>query len=444
MNNNTKILLVSPKGVLKAPPVALGYLSATLKKEGFEAEVLDLCFEPSKDYFANYVDSMKPDIVGFTGPTSQVNEIAELSRIVKKKDQNIPTLLGGVHATAEPYLSLTLLTNIDAIVTGEGEIPIVQIARRLQENESIENLPQIITRLDLQRQTTNKTQTHNESIVPLDNLPFPHLEYKSHNYDEWDVYATRGCPYNCTFCACRLTVKKWRTRSVLSFVDEIEDLLNIDDKKLFYFNDTTFHPDKFWLKSFCAEVLRRKLQFSWQAKSRVDTLDEEIIDEMKAAGLVQLRLGVESGSQKILDYYNKNISVAQIKDAFSACHNSGVEVQAYIMMGAPIEKEEDIEQTMDLVECISPDVIMCSTFIPLPGSFLYKELGMNKQITKLEDWSYATLVEDFEYAYRTDRNWINHIANYPIWKNTELSPFTIADYFYKFLDRFPQSNEEEV
>jgi radical SAM superfamily enzyme YgiQ (UPF0313 family) len=140
-----------------------------------------------------------------------------------------------------------------------------------------------------------------------------------------------------------------------------------------YFRDSTFNINRRWLRDFCEAKRRAGLRMRWLCNSRVDTLDEEQLALMAEAGLEAIYFGVESGSQRILDYYGKGTTLEQAREAFRLCHKYGVATAAYFMIGAPIETRADIEESRRLAHELGARYTYWFIFTPLPGAPLYED-----------------------------------------------------------------------
>jgi radical SAM superfamily enzyme YgiQ (UPF0313 family) len=140
-----------------------------------------------------------------------------------------------------------------------------------------------------------------------------------------------------------------------------------------YFRDSTFNVNKKWVREFCEAKLRSGNRMRWLCNSRVDTLNEEQLELMVEAGLEALYFGVESGSQRVLDYYNKGVTVEQIRDAFALCHKYNVATAAFFMIGAPIETRADIEESRRLAHELDARYTYWFIYSPLPGAPLWDD-----------------------------------------------------------------------
>ena len=142
--------------------------------------------------------------------------------------------------------------------------------------------------------------------------------------------------------------------------------------KAIKFRDSTFVISKKWIRAFCDRIVAEKLKFPWSMNSRIDLVDYDLFKQMKEAGLVSVFFGAESGSQRILDFYGKGITLKQTQDAFEICRKLKIKTGAYWMLGALPETREDIEATYQLAKKVKADQSFVFIFMPLPGAELYQ------------------------------------------------------------------------
>ena len=188
------------------------------------------------------------------------------------------------------------------------------------------------------------------------------------------MIVSRGCPYQCTFCAVHQTMgRKWRIKSPQRVVEEVLDLKQRYQLEGIWFKDSIFNLNRKWTKEFSELMIARNVDISWQALTRVDLIDEEELLLMKRAGLTQLDLGIETGSPKSLARLKKGITVDKIREKVTLARKH-VNVFGFFMIGIPGEDESDVQQTFELAKSLDLDRWTWSIYSPLPGSTLYEEL----------------------------------------------------------------------
>ena len=155
--------------------------------------------------------------------------------------------------------------------------------------------------------------------------------------------------------------------------------------------DDTFTLNKRFVYDFCREIKRRNLKFWWGCTSRVDTLDEELLQTMKDAGCITIFIGVESADQQTLDNMNKNITVAKTENAFKLARKVGIRTIASCVIGMPEDTRSSIQRTIDYVKKLNPNYALYSLATPYPGTRFYNET-FKKNLISITDWSKYTLL----------------------------------------------------
>lgn len=359
-------------------PLGILYIAAVLKKAGYQIAFHDLTF--AKDFKCLDSDIRNSDVVGFSASSPLLGIAKEVLAYVKEINPNVKTIIGGPHPTQDAEDSLR--AGFDFAVIGEGEETILELMKGLKAN-NWEQIDGVAYKTNGEIRTNNPRQfIHDLDSVPLVDRNL--VDYSK--YFSFAMMATRGCPFKCAFCKPmqnKLFGTRVRRRSIPNIVDEMEQLNKIDRKKVIYFKDDTLTVCSFqWFRDFRNELKKRRLNIKWGCNARVDTVDEEKLILMKESGCVGLSFGVESGSQKILDFYQKGTKVEQAIKAFALCHKIKLEALAFILIGAPIETREDLEMTYQLVRKIKPDLWFVFIATPFPGNFLHeyaKEKGIIKK-----------------------------------------------------------------
>jgi anaerobic magnesium-protoporphyrin IX monomethyl ester cyclase len=298
----------------------------------------------------------KPDFLGITVLTPTLASAKVVINIAKSIDKNIQIITGGVHATLCPE-DLTEVS--DYIIQFEGEAVIVDI---------IEG-------------KLNKGIIVGKRIEDLNSLPLPalHLVDGLEKYKKRDlsmIMSTRGCPNNCKFCNSSQIWDRHVTRkNVDRFIEEIYMLKNDYHVTDFYISDDSFTYNKKWLKSFCEKI--KELNITWRCLARIDQVDEEIIDLMILSGCRNIKFGIESGSQKILDLINKKIKLENVIKVSDMLQRKNMLWSAYFIIGFPGETQEDIYKTQELIKKISASSITISIFTPFPRNKLCDIKNLN-------------------------------------------------------------------
>jgi radical SAM superfamily enzyme YgiQ (UPF0313 family) len=182
------------------------------------------------------------------------------------------------------------------------------------------------------------------------------------------VLSTRGCPHACTFCSpveMRSRFLPYRVRNVEAVADELAQVAALG-ANVVYFNDDNFLRDRARVVALCEAILRRRLDLTWLADARVDDVDPALLPLLRRAGCSTLCLGVESGSQRVLDALRKGITVEQTRAAAAAIRRAGIWVVAYVIFGSPGETEAERRATWHLLDEIRPELVQCHRFAWYP------------------------------------------------------------------------------
>jgi radical SAM superfamily enzyme YgiQ (UPF0313 family) len=390
-----KITLISPRVVdAPVPPLGILYIAAVLEKEGHTVQVFDIYEYEEKPAFSDIL-KFQPDLIGLSVNTPQINNAKRISSHLRKILPKIPLVCGGVHVTALPLESLMEL-NTDYAVVGEGEYTMRDLCKSLESESPVDKISGLVF-----RNGKEIVQNPCKLIENLDEIPFPSRNLLNF---EWylsppgpirgiwlhrstQLITSRGCPYKCIYCGSNLIFgRKVRRRSVENVISEIQLLIknyNIDG---LWFVDDTFTLDKGWVLEFCKQLKQNQIKLKWGCQTRVNVLSEELLLEMKKAGCVQLDIGVESGSEKILSVLDKGITPQQIENSFSLIRKVRMRTLASFMIGNPEEDMNDIQKTLELAKKIRANYTLFFFSTPFPGTKL-NELAIKNKWIKNFDYS---------------------------------------------------------
>lgn len=356
------------------PPIDLAYIASILEKEGVECKIRDYPVE-GRGWSAlrNDLETFIPDllIVSVTTPTFELDMKA--CKIAKGIIPYITTAAKGGHITVFDEEALEKHPYLDIALRGEVEKTVEELVKGIPLEE--------IRGITFRANGRIKRNPDREFIDDLDSLPFParHLLnnslYKRPDTGEpqTTIQTNRGCFGECVFClAGRLSGKKMRLRSPQNIVDEVEECVKHFDIRNFFFRADTFTWNKGWVIAVCKEMLKRNLGIKWVCNSRVDTLDDERLKWMKGAGCWLISLGIESGSQRILDLMKKRITKESAKRAIELCKKYKIKTYAFYLLGLPWEKEEDIRETIRFARELDSDYAEFHLAVPFPGTELHE------------------------------------------------------------------------
>ena len=403
-----KVMLILPpsKFVLKdklgitSVPLGLAYLASFIEKDGHKVKIIDsntLGYR-IKD-IKEEIEKFNPHLVGVTATTSCIYDAYEVAKIIKEVDPGIKVVIGGPHVTFIAKETLKECPFIDVVVRGEGEETFRELVNFFESSSedtwSLEEVKGITFRKD------NKIiETDSRSLIKnLDSIPFPayHLlpmeKYRLKNKRFATIMTSRGCPFSCIFCSSsRLFGKTWRARSPENVIEEIKLLKNKYGVREIEFLDDTFTLNKKRAEKICEILIKEKIDISWSCSSRVDTIDESLIEKLKKAGCHTIYVGVESGSQKILNIIDKGITLPQIEKTINLIKKVNINSFGSFILGIPGETVKTIKKTINFAKKLNPSFVQFSICTPYPGTKLF-EMAKEKGWLLTKDWSKYTILD---------------------------------------------------
>jgi len=352
-----------------APPLGPLYLSQILENAADHVNLIDFSVEA---YHEHKVTSSleNVDAVCVTVMSTAVDKASQIIKLIKEKDPDLPVIIGGPHCTLSPSDALRE-TQADVCIQGDGENVIVNLLRAFHDEERLAQIPGIFY------QTKNGI-TQGPPFVPvddLDSIPFParhlikhYLYGRAYNPsiqagEFTSILTSRGCPFNCKFCSRKaISLNRYRTRSSQNIIEELQLIHEQGYKYLGIMDDSAFYNKKQAHEIFDA-LIKEKLRFKiYITASRADSADPELYRKMRKAGVVSIQFGLESGSQEILDYYNKKTTVHDLRQAVIQSHEAGFFTSGTFVLGAPFETKKDFQRTLKFAQSLPLD---SASFLPL-------------------------------------------------------------------------------
>jgi radical SAM superfamily enzyme YgiQ (UPF0313 family) len=374
-----------------------------IEKAGFEMSFVDAIMdELSIEQFAQRVRDIGPRLALIETSTPSIEFDFQTAAAVKDLSPETFVALIGSHVTFFDQQTLTENPAVDAVVRGEFEYTSADLARALDAGGDLGEVLGITYRDaggDVRRNPDRPL------FEPLDQMPFParHVAkgegYRAGIYSggyPTAMVSSRGCPYRCTFCLWPdiLYGHKFRARSAKNVVDEIEEAVRVYGHDEIYFDDDTFTIDRQRVLDICRMIQERRLEqeVEWIAQCRVDTVDREMLEAMKAANCGYILFGVESGSPKMLKKMKKGITLDNVRQAFQLTKEVGIKTQAFFLFGMPGETQETIKETIEFAKELNASSTQFAVAIPHPGTALYTECKTNGWLTS-ENWADYTSEE---------------------------------------------------
>jgi anaerobic magnesium-protoporphyrin IX monomethyl ester cyclase len=415
-----KVLLVTPPfyrilGIYNRYfPLGITQLGTVLKDKGYKVAVYDADFysDPDtidysriSDRFPTYLRSFKeenkiwnevienikkwkPDVVGISAYTTFAASAFHLAKLVKKNINGCKVIIGGPHATVRAEEILEICPEVDYVVRGEAEETMVELMNFIDKRKKeLKNILGVSFRKGKKIVSNrDRLQPKNLDIYPMLNRSLLMNKNKLSSEDMGLIMTSRGCPYRCTYCA---STKGIRYRSVDSVMEEIKSVFEKYETRQFTFKDDSFTVDRSRVVDLCNRLNNWKVKINWECNTRVNLVDEELLRLMKKAGCNFVKVGVETGSARVLKAMNKGISLDQVRLAAKLFRKVGLHWTGYFMMGVVGETEKDIKRTVDFMHEIKPNLGVIAVYEAFPGTVMFEEgirKGLYRQNMTLNDF----------------------------------------------------------
>jgi len=383
-----RVLLIQPhedirdrkREVITFTPLSLIYLGTAIE-DTHEVKIYDRNLNSNDQAFLKFLKEYNPDIIGLTSVVSTILfDLIHLGKLIKKVSPKKIIIVGGVHATVDPD-SLLKEPYVDYVLRGEGEEAFLEFCdifdkdpKKLKGLKNINKNP-LGPFIDM-----NKLKLPNYNLLDLD------------KYQKFYINLTRGCIGNCRFC---YNVQMWgknckpyvRAYSIERTIELMRRVVEVYKRKMFFIIDDNF----LFFKQRCIKVCNflKKYPVSFYTVSRADDVNEEVLDALKKAGCHTLAIGVESGSEKILDLLNKKVTIQQNINAIRLCKKYKIKCDALFMIGLPTENIKDLNETVSFIKKYNPDVANMHIYNPIPAElFDYcVSKGLIKRPKTLQEWA---------------------------------------------------------
>ena len=433
------------------PPLGTLYAASILRDEGHDVTFFDNALEKDTVAFQKTLNEVNPDILvlyddGFNYLTKMcLTNMREASfeMTAMAKELNIPVVVSSSDSTDHHKMYLDRGANF--VILGEGEITLKELIHSMSSKETD---PALVSGIVYQNDKELIRTKPRIELRNLDELPFPAwdlLDVKKyqdmwlhhHGYFALNISTTRGCPYKCNWCAKPIYGNRYNSRSPQMVVKEMTMLKELYQVDQFWVTDDIFGLKPNWVHEFAVETEKSGQSFKYVIQSRVDLmLKDDNLKSMVKSGMHEVWVGAESGSQKILDAMDKDITVEQIKKATQLVQSYNKRICFFLQFGYLDEDEGDIQKTIDLLLELMPDDIGVSVSYPLPGTGFYEkvksDLALKANWTDSDDLDmmysgsfnkkfYKKLHRKIHKLYRRKQG-LKYLKNAPIqWRNYKLN-----------------------
>jgi anaerobic magnesium-protoporphyrin IX monomethyl ester cyclase len=379
-------------------PLGTLYAASYLRERGHSVALFDAMLAQSVDEWGSAIELHRPRIAAiYEDSFNYLSKMcllrmreAALDMIDQAGRRRVPIVVSGSDATDHPELYLR--RGAAAVILGEGEITIADLADRLLSHGSIEDVPGIAYLDDVRAVRRTSARPF---IKSLDELPFPawdlvaidryrEIWYGRHGHYSMNIATTRGCPYHCNWCAKPIYGQRYATRTPKAVVEEIAWLKHRFAPDHLWVVDDVFGLKPGWVEEFAALIHEKDARVPFRCLMRADQVTASVAKALASAGCRMLWMGAESGSQKVLDAMEKGLRVEDIRTANRLLKAEGIDVGVFLQFGYPGETWSDIEATLQLAREIEPADIGVSVSYPLPGTQFYERV--RQELGAKQNW----------------------------------------------------------
>ncbi len=413
-----KILLIQPpvcdfyQTPIRLRPTGVAYLKAIIKKYYPKAEVIikdyhhgygktaipvpkdlhylkdiyqlkdESPFSTFCDYFhfgagfkqiAKECHKLKPDLIGISSLfTPYADEVLLCAKAIKQKIKS-PIFIGGHHASLDPYFFLND-SNIDFVIYGEGEKPVISLLRALSNNKSLSKVPNLGFKVDHKIYLNERQKNY-----PISKLPWPDYsdfsvnKYRSGKKSIMNIISSRGCPYHCSFCSIHNTFPYYSKRSAESVFKEISSWME-QGIKIINFEDDNLTFEKKWFKRLLNKIIEinpsKDLELTAMNGLSYHNLDKEILTLMKKAGFKALNLSLVSSQPSSHQKFSRPHKISNFEDVVKQAHSLSFFITSYQILGLPAETIEDNLKTLSFNTCL-PVLIGASPYYNISNDNKY-------------------------------------------------------------------------
>lgn len=377
-------------------PFFLAYSAALLEKNGFDVGLVDGVAEGhTTGEFFEKVKTFRPDLVLIETSTPSIYTDLEIAKDLKEQFE-MQIAISGPHASVYSHEILENSTSVDYVLKGEYEYILLELVECLEEGKNLKK----VKGLDYKTNTGKINENPSRPLIEdLDGLPWParHL-LPMENYNDFaalsphnvSLWASRGCPFECIFCLWPKVMyggSKYRTRDPADVAGEMKWISEeYDFAQGIYFDDDTFNIGKKRIFALCDEIEKRDIDLPWGIMARADTMNVEMLERMKNAGLAAVKYGIESGVQDIVNNANKGLDLDKVRKIHRKTKQLGIKTHLTFTFGLPGETKETIQKTVRFARDLDPDTVQFSITTPFPGT-KYFEMAEEAGWLLTKDWS---------------------------------------------------------
>ena len=380
------LLLEPPKipwemmGNVAALPLGLAQLAACLEQADIPVEILDTnALGIGWDGMETAIASINPSLIGITVYTPHVPEVSRAVQVSRQAAPQAVIALGGPHVTFTAEETLETMPQVDVVARGEGDQIIVDLARALDEGNGLEGVPGISFRRNGQIVETTAPPPLDVTTLPMPAfhlLPMDRYRWPELGGTFGTVLASRGCPFQCTFCSeWPFWRGGWRPYDPEMVVEQLDVLVNRYGRNNVWFGDYCFNVDHDHIAAICEGILWRGIDVNWYYQGRADLLVKyrDLLPLMRQAGNRMVQIGIEASNDEQRDELNKSLGTDTIKDAVRLLRQNDIVCQGMMIVGLPSDSPRTFKQKVRLIKQLDVDFPIFTMYTLFPGTQAYEE-----------------------------------------------------------------------
>ena len=358
------------------PPLSLAWVAAIAEKAGHEVELIDArTLQLTPEQVLNRLKAFQPDVLGFMFTTYMFRETLEWIRYLRNGLPKAKVMVGGYNLRVYPEESV-VPEEIDFGCFNSAYNTVPRLLEELERAGNLDDVPGLIF-----KKNGRVVQTDRGEEPSFDDYPNParHLlpnelyaEFPTERKNFTVMVTSKGCPMKCLFCEAGRT--DYNPRSVETVINEIQECYDVHGIREIDIFDYEFLIQRKRALGICKEIQRRKLDILWACRARIDSVDDEILREMAAAGCGRIYFGIESGDQEMLDRVNKGITLEQIRESIRLTKKHGIRALGFFLIGSPGETRETIRKTLKFAKSLNLDYVQFSKTTAKPLTPLWRDL----------------------------------------------------------------------
>ncbi len=380
-----RVLLVEPPktpwlmmGDVVAMPLGLAQLAGCLEQANIAVEILDAnALELDLEGLGTAIGQSKPDLIGITVFTPWVPDVARAVRVARQAAPNAVIALGGPHVTFTAEETLTTMPEVDVIARGEGDQIIVELARAVEAGEGLDGVPGISFRRDGQIVETPAPPPLDPRTLPLPAfhlMPMERYYFASLGGPFATVIASRGCPFQCTFCSeWPFWRGGWRPHDPEQVVEQLDILVNRYERKNIWFGDDCFNVNRDHMAAICEGILKRGIDVNWYYQGRADLVvkHKDLLPLMRQSGNRMVQIGIEASNDEQRDELNKELHTETAEEAVRLLRENDIVCQGMLIVGLPGDSPRTFEEKVRMVNRLDVDFPVFLVYTLFPGALDY-------------------------------------------------------------------------